>query len=163
MAMLNNQRVILQLKSCLGNVFTNSCKIGKRHQNSPKKELSSFSPLGRQSMAPKFDRDVVWITIWYPHVHNLHNLHLNGCDHFLIMIFPMDIPIWFQYNLNDISVIYLVVNRHTLLQSIVSFLSPWYSNPWFHIHWWVQWYANIIPMMSLLVDGNSQAFLLPLR
>ena len=92
MAMLNNQRVILQLKSCLGNVFTNSCKIGKRHQNSPKKELSSFSPLGRQSMAPKFDRDVVWITIWYPHVHNLHNLHLNGCDHLFIMIFPMDIP-----------------------------------------------------------------------
>jgi hypothetical protein len=29
MAMLNKQRVILQLKSCLGNVFTNSCKIGK--------------------------------------------------------------------------------------------------------------------------------------
>ena len=42
-----------------------------------------------------------------------------------------------------------MVNRHTLLQSIVSFLSPWYSNPWFHIHWWVQWYANIIPMMFL--------------
>ena len=33
--LLNNQMVILQLKICLGNVFTNSCKIGKRHQNSP--------------------------------------------------------------------------------------------------------------------------------